>query len=489
MVGNRFQGLRSNVDNSEPDKEPSPHEDEAPEAPEEADDFAETPTAILPAATSIDEPIPALRDVRAQLVKLTDEKKDPKGADEENGEDSSNAVLLEDPEGLAQKPAALSMWAYSLASLFNGERSAREVVDMFNEKYGQTIEPEQALELQRELDKAMFLYSRKFERALRRHVRGYLEKEIRPPMHAGTAYPEEPGALATTVDGFFTAPDGPGSLANLKPADIARTDTLKGLLLPHIDLRVGGATYAHGYRELLCNSQAELFVIMGVAHQAFGGNLFYVSQKDYSTPVGLAKTNRHIARRLQLAADAEIPVAELAHRTEHSVEFQAVLLMELLARRYKRDVQIVPILCGSVEEFLTEEKNPLDSAEFQKFAERLRDELEASKKKWLIMCSVDLSHVGPEFGHSTMMTSRLLLPVQRGDQRVLRHIEQLDSRGLVTEIERTQNARHIDAVMAVLTMMEACKGDFKRVRTLHYDQMLKEGTHSAVSYASVAFES
>ena len=43
--------------------------------------------------------------------------------------------------------------------------------------------------------------------------------------------------------------------------------------------------------------------------------------------------------------------------------------------------------------------------------------------------------------------------------------------------------------MAVLTMLEVCKGSLKAGRQLHYGQMLKPGTHSAVSFASMAFDS
>jgi AmmeMemoRadiSam system protein B len=162
--------------------------------------------------------------------------------------------------------------------------------------------------------------------------------------------------------------------------------------------------------------------------------------------------------------------------------------MALLGETYNREMQIVPVLCGSVEQFLAEEEDPLESALFRKFVERLAAELEACKKKWCVLCSVDLSHVGPEFGHSTMMSERLLLPVERGDRRILKHIERLDTQAFFDEIVRTQNSRHVDAVLSVMTMLEVCKGELKSGRVLHYDQMLKEGTHSAVSYAALAFE-
>ena len=101
-----------------------------------------------------------------------------------------------------------------------------------------------------------------------------------------------------------------------------------------------------------------LFVILGVAHQSDGSAMYYVSQKDFATPLGAAKTERGIARRLMEASGIEPALAELAHRTEHSVEFQAVLLTALM-KRYTRDFEIVPVLCGPVEALMATDDNPL----------------------------------------------------------------------------------------------------------------------------------
>jgi AmmeMemoRadiSam system protein B len=448
------------------------------------DDSSSGALAIVPLAKTIDDPIPALREVKAQMITLGEDDQPADSSAEGQGE---TVVLLEDPDGLAGKPAALSTWAYALATLFDGHRNARAVVATFNQKYNQSVEPEQALELQTELDKALFLLSTRFEKILKRHMQGYLESDLRPASHAGTAYPLEPAALRGTVHGFFSAPDGPGDLKQLAAEAIGKTETARAVLVPHIDLRVGGATYAHAYKELLCNSQAEILVVLGVAHQSLGSSIFYVSQKDFSTPLGVLKTHRELARSLQTVSDSDPAEAEMAHRMEHSVEFQAVMLSGL-ADVFKREIQIVPILCGSADQFIAEDANPLASDVFQKFTRHLRKELDATGKKWGVLCSVDLSHVGPEFGHSTMMTERLLPPVARADKQLLRHAEKLDAEGFMAEVARNQNSRHVDAIMAVLTMLKTCEGLLTSGRLLHYDQMFKKGTHSAVSYAAMVFE-
>jgi len=451
------------------------------------DDDEPVPGGYLPLANELDEPMPALREVPAQMASVDADGKSLVQPAEDGGGDT--VVILEDPEGLAQKPAVLSTMAYALAALFNGKRSAIEAAKAFNDKYQQAVRPEQALELQNELDKALFLQSRRFERAFKKRLHTFLDNDVRAMTNAGIAYPAEPEALKQTIHGFFTAPGGPGEVEKL--TEVKRTtkisNKLRGAIIPHIDLRVGGATYAHAYAEILRHCQAEVFVILGVAHANPGNILYNVSTKNYDTPFGNVKTDMKLARRLQEASGGDLVLAELAHRTEFSIEFQAVLLAGLLAER-KRDFCIIPILCGSVETFLAEDKDPLVSKQFKNFTKSLRDVMEDCGKKWCVLCSVDFSHVGPEYGHSTMIDERLLPAIKRGDMRLLKTAERLDTRGFFDEIAPTQNARHVDAVMAVLTMLEVVQGTAKKGRLLHYDQLFKKTTHSACSYAAMAFE-
>ncbi len=438
------------------------------------------PETQLPLAVTILDPIPPLREIRARLVKLGDDDSVQAGADADK-----NAVLLEDPEGFAAQTAVLSTWAYSLALLFDGRRSAVDAADAFLEKYSHAIQPEQALLLQNELEQAMFLNSSLFEEKLHKRLNDYLEMPSWPAAHAGSAYPADPTEMNAAFEAFFTAPDGPGALS--EPLG-APTDSVRAVIVPHIDLRVGGACYAHAYKELLTSSQAELIFILGVAHQSMGDQMFSVSQKDFETPLGAVRTNRDIAKRLHLASQTDELIAEMAHRGEHSVEFQAALIQSLLVQRGGRAVEIVPILCGSIEQFLARDSNPFHDRDFMRFANALRAELETCGRKWCVLCSVDLSHVGPEFGHSSMIDARLLKPLERMDRKMLKMIETLDAESFYEEITRTQNSRHVDAVLSVLTMLSACRWMLKSGRLLQYDQMLKAHSHSAVSYAAMAFD-
>ena len=453
------------------------------------------PLAALPLAKNILDPIPPLREIRARVINMGEAAASSDNADQ-------TAVLLEDPNGIAVQPAAISAWAYALALLFDGTRTAVDVAEAFKDKYSQAIQPEQVLVLQNELDSAMFLNSSSFENNAQDRLEKYLDMRAWPAAHAGTAYPSDPTELMASFIGYFSAPDGPGALGapelelDLQPIDESETggaatwgadSAVRGLIVPHIDLRVGGATYAHAYKEMMRPNGPELIFILGVAHQSLNERMFSVSQKDFETPLGTVTTNREIARRLHVASGSEDLLAELTHRGEHSIEFQAALIAALLAKRCRREIQIVPILCGSIEPCLARNADPFADPEFLRFTDALRDELNACGKKWCVLCSVDLSHVGPEFGHNSMIDERLLRPVERMDRKLLKLAEKLDVRGFYDEIARTQNSRHVDAVLAVMTMLISCRWLLQEGKLLHYDQMLKAPTHSAVSYAAMAF--
>ena len=90
---------------------------------------------------------------------------------------------------------------------------------------------------------------------------------------------------------------------------------------------------------------------------------------------------------------------EFLHRSEHSVEFQAVWLKTIF--RDGINFSILPLLCGSFHELVEKGLTPEDSDEYLSALEVLKETLQ----KWgesnghvLILASADISHVGSQFG-------------------------------------------------------------------------------------------
>src|SRR5207247_2596728 len=86
-----------------------------------------------------------------------------------------------------------------------------------------------------------------------------------------------------------------------------------------------------------------LFVIVGTCHVGMR-HPFALTRKDYDTPLGPARADRDFVEALAARAAQDCFGSELAHRSEHSIEFQAVFLQYLYAGR--RDITVVPLLTG-----------------------------------------------------------------------------------------------------------------------------------------------
>ena len=86
--------------------------------------------------------------------------------------------------------------------------------------------------------------------------------------------------------------------------------------------------------------------------------------------------------------------AELAHRDEHSIEFQVLYLQHRLGAR---PVKIVPILCGGFSALLDEGITPREDEQVERFVAALREAERTHGGATLYVGAIDLSHVGPRF--------------------------------------------------------------------------------------------
>ena len=143
----------------------------------------------------------------------------------------------------------------------------------------------------------------------------------------------------------------------------------RGILSPHIDFQRGGPVYTWSYKELVEQSHADTFVILGVAHQ-YCRRRFALTCKDFETPLGVVPTDRSYVDRIASLAGRDLFDDELSHRTEHSIEFQVVFLQYLLGGR--RDFTIVPILVGSFHDLMERGIDPIEDPDVSRFIEALR---------------------------------------------------------------------------------------------------------------------
>jgi AmmeMemoRadiSam system protein B len=404
---------------------------------------------------------------------------------------------LRDPDGFAGSivipyPAAV------LASLMNGDRTLAEIQDQFHRQFGQPVALGDLEQLITQLDERFFLENERFRQRWKLEVEQYLNSKVRPAIHAGGAYAAEPEPLLKQLDALFLPPAGPGLPASLERPDAAASvpvgQRLLGVLSPHIDLRRGGPAFAWAYQRLVDESDADLFVIFGTAHSPMR-YMFSALRKHFATPLGTVETDLAFINRLSAnlknlpgGAGVDLFAGDLAHRYEHSIEFQVLFLQYLLGGR--RPFKIVPILTGSFHSFIAEGRQPRTDAAVSAFSEAMRQTAaqhcaaEAGGRVCYISGG-DLAHIGQRFGDRQLLDRERLNAQTASDLRLLDAACRADATALFDEIAREKDANRICGLSPTYTMLEVMQP--RRGEILKYGQAVEPDGTSCVSFGSAAF--
>src|SRR5262249_12959220 len=137
-------------------------------------------------------------------------------------------------------------------------------------------------DLVRHLDAALFLAGPRFDAAL--------ASPVREPSCIG-CYSGDPGELRAQLRLSFDMPGGPG-----QPGPPTAGGPLRAALLPHIDYGRGGPAYPWGFKEIVEQSPAALFVIVATSH--YSPARFTLTRKHFKTPLGVVPTDQAYIDRL-----------------------------------------------------------------------------------------------------------------------------------------------------------------------------------------------
>ncbi len=388
-------------------------------------------------------------------------------------------ICLRDPSGMAPEPVMLGMGAYFLITLFDGSRTVLDLQAAFTSRFGDIIPSEKIKELIAALDKAYFLDSAIFAGRVRDVREEFDRNAERSAIHAGLCYESEPAAVRAEIRKFFEPPAGPGTVTTS-----GNGAPLTGLIAPHIDPRRGGSAYAHAYGELVCREPPELVVILGTSHYGTGPALFTATRKNYATPLGALETDRGFVERLAARYSAgDLFGDELLHRSEHSIEFQALFLAWALGAR---GYTVVPILVSSFHEMIAGGAVPAGDRRVGAFLDALRTELAADGRRTLIVAGVDFAHVGKKFGDSFSVDDTVVEWVRRDDLRLIETITSGDPAAFFADVSKDGDRRRICGFAPMYTQLELLRG--RAGRLLKYDIALEPQTGSAVTFASLAIE-
>ena len=392
-----------------------------------------------------------------------------------NGE---RAIALRDNSGLSPRVLALPPAGFFLATLLDGAHTVAEIQVEFTARFGSAIGREPIQELIARLDDALMLEGQKFEAHRREVIAEFRAARKRQPAHAGQAYPKRAEALRRQLDGFFTAPGGPGLPDRTKDGG-----NVVAVAAPHIDLTRGGPSYAHAYKALVEGCRATTFIILGTLHQPADG-LYLVTDKDFATPLGTVECDRGFVAELRSRAHLKESDSEFMHMAEHSIEFQAVFLRHFFGP--SRPVRIVPILCGPLLHVAGDAADPMALPEIGDFVTALRQMLAERGESAAVIASVDLSHVGRRFGDDVQLSDGLMQQLETDDRALLRHAEKLDAAAFFTHNRDAQDRTRVCGFPALCTLLNSTPA--ARGRLLHYAQAPEEQTQSVVTFAAMVFE-
>ena len=386
-------------------------------------------------------------------------------------------IGLRDPSTMDDKVIVVSQPTFFLITLFDGKHSLLDIKAEYMRKYGEILFTENLEEIVKQLDDNYLLENERYE-AYRKAIEDeFREADLRPAAFAGKSYESDFQKLLQQMEGFFTSPQGPG-----KPVDGQKDKPIKGIIAPHIDFQRGGSCYAWAYKELAESLNPDLFIVLGTVHHPTQ-NPFVLTRKDFETPLGRVDTEKNIIEALEKKVLFDLFQDEIAQKAEHSIEFQVIFLKYLY--RDKKPFKIVPILCSSFHDVITQDTVPQQKPHLSDFIGALSETVAESDYKTCFIASADLAHVGMRFGDPSPPSSASLQFIADQDRKMLSYVEHMDADGFYQFIQREKDGRKICGLPPIYTLLRVM--DAGEGKLLNYQQSVEPNGNSVVTFASMVF--
>jgi MEMO1 family protein len=381
-------------------------------------------------------------------------------------------VAIRDTLGLIARPVVVQGEILILLRLLDGRRTLRDIQEtIVRLRGGALVTTDEVRGWLDELDAAFVLDGPRYRAARAKLAADYARRRVRGAALAGESYPARRDLLQRELDRILSGAPRPARASDA-------SGPLAGLAAPHLDLKAGAPGYAAAYG-VLAASAPDLVVLFGTGHSLDAAYLA-LTDKDFRTPLGLVRTDREIVADLRRAAGTAAAQDDLAHRREHSLEFQLLFLQHRLGRSFA----LVPVLWGSFAKDLGRVARPAEIPGVADVLASLRETILRRGRKALVVAGVDLSHIGPKFGHDRSAAT-LRAGAEAHDRRLLEAAGRGDVEAFWAESRRVRDAYNVCGFSSLACLLEVLAPVSGRL--LAYEMTMEEATGSAVSFAALAF--
>jgi len=284
---------------------------------------------------------------------------------------------------------------------------------------------------------------------------------MREPAVAGQFYPASKRKLNRDIEKSFKHSLGPGEIPVLP--DIGTGNVLGGVF-PHAGYMFSGPLAAHSVSAFVASGLPDVLVVIGPNHSGRGRGLA-LSDEDFYTPLGVVGHDEDVG---QFFRESDIPVDNLAHRHEHSLEVQLPFF-----QYFDKEIKIVAISMGAQN---------LENAE--KVANGIKRAIREYPGKIGIVASSDFTHCGYSYGIPVPPGMTAGEYARKEDKRAIARILKMDGPGLIETVRKYGIS--MCGFGPVSSMIMGLEGKARNAKMLKYASsydIMPSG--SAVGYASI----
>ena len=197
--------------------------------------------------------------------------------------------------------------------------------------------------------------------------------------------------------------------------------------------------------------------------------------KNYSTPLGIIDTDIDLVNELSKHIEISEYTDDQAHRLEHSIEIQAVLLQSKFPNKH---IKILPILCGA--SLLDTKNNEINN----QFINALNLSLIAQNKKAVFIASADLAHIGIKH-NSPITAADNRTALETADRELINTIATLKAEHFATTVKSDYAKWQICGAAPISALLSITK--FNNSELEYYGQWYEHYYDSLVSFATISF--